>query len=77
MSCKKAVVLPVAKASAHNDIIADPTKKYQKLPPMTYMMLDRRRHILLIKIALLFPILSQRIPAGTWKMSAIAYPTAV
>lgn len=64
VSWRNADVLPVAKASAHNDINVDPTKKYQKLPPMTYMMLDKRRHILLMTIAVLFPSLSQSMPAG-------------
>ena len=71
------MILPVAKASAQRAISADHATKNQKLPPITYNMLDTRRHILLMIIVVLLPSLSQRMPAGTWKIRDTAYQTAV
>lgn len=77
VSCKKADVFQVEKASVHRDINTAPTKKYQKLSPIIYIKLEISISIFAITIVVLFPNLSHIIQAGIWKSKDIAYQAAV
>ncbi|HCY20295.1 TPA: hypothetical protein DIC40_00180 [Patescibacteria group bacterium] len=64
VSWRNADVFQVAKASIHNDIKIDPTRKYQKLSQTINIKLDKTKNILLNIIIVLFHNLSHNIPAG-------------
>ena len=64
VSWRNAEVFPVEKASVPKDISTDQTRKYQNPHQMTNIILQSTRHILAITIVVLFPNLSQIIPAG-------------
>lgn len=65
VSCKKAPVFQVVKASAHKLIKIAPAKKYQKLSQKTNIKLDKTKRTLLIIIVVLFQSLSHIIQAGS------------